>query len=110
MTVPEECVEKHLAELREAGMTGVHVAGAPMPRAPRAPVTSGELATALANLEWLVRNRDATFDPETLTVVCGDGGFYVDSLFNEDLTPAREEAAEAAQKALGLAEGSDETR
>ncbi len=53
-----------------------------------------ELATALANLEWLVRNRDATFHPPTDTVVCGDGGFGVESLLDPDLTPAAQETIE----------------
>ena len=89
MTVPEDCAEKHLGELREAGMTGMHLAGAPMPESAPRSITFQELVTALANLEWLVRNPrsdddvDLTFDPETLTVVRG-GGFWIESLFDPE--------------------------
>ena len=50
-----------------------------------------ELVTALANLEWLIRNRDATFHAPSETVVCGDGGFGVESLLDKHLTPALQE-------------------
>lgn len=51
-------------------------------------VSYDELVTALVNLEWLIRNRDATFDVRSGTVVWGDGGSDVDSLLDEDFTPA----------------------
>jgi len=47
-----------------------------------------ELETALVNLEWLIRNREGTFDVRSGTVVWGDGGSDVDSLLDENFTPA----------------------
>jgi hypothetical protein len=48
----------------------------------------GDLAVALVNFEWLIRNREASFHPDSLTVVYGDGGMDVKGLFEEGLTPA----------------------
>jgi hypothetical protein len=50
--------------------------------------TRREFQTALANLEWLVRHREASYYPDSETVVDGDGGAHEDALIEEGMTPA----------------------
>jgi hypothetical protein len=47
-----------------------------------------QLVTIVANWEWLRQNRAATFHPESLTIVYGDGGVDIAELARPGLTPA----------------------
>lgn len=50
--------------------------------------TRREFQIALANLEWLIRHHEASYHPESETVVYGDGGAHEDVLIEEGMTPA----------------------
>jgi hypothetical protein len=47
-----------------------------------------QLATVLANWEWLRQERDASFHRDSLTVVYGDGGVDIAELARPGFTPA----------------------
>lgn len=52
-------------------------------------MTSADLVTALANFQWLLRNRsEVSFDPTSETVMYGGGGVHMDVLMEAGFTPA----------------------
>lgn len=59
-------------------MTQVEIVSQPEPMA----------RTVLANLEWLIRNRDARVSLELGMVFFGDGGFDIECLADPRCTPA----------------------
>jgi hypothetical protein len=58
------------------------------------PVAGPVAGTVLANLEWLIRNRDAiAVNLEIGMILVGDGGFDVECLSNPGFTPATRKVA-----------------
>lgn len=51
---------------------------------PRNSFTEREVVTALLNLQWLIKHREATFHPESDTVIYGDGGADWQMLFDPE--------------------------